>query len=198
GGGGVIEECDHLGLEGLVSALGLLEQEIVPLAHALLCLFEEAAVGLVLDQRQQRREDAAAVADEANVGGVAQADARGVAVDLDAVGLTGLGEELDVGEAAAGDEQCVAALHGVLRRGRAQQADTAGGVRAVVGNDGLAQERLDDRPGHLLGQGENLVAGAQAAAGGQDGHLLALVEHVGGLLELLLGRQRRRGGEGVG
>ncbi len=92
---------DHLRLHRLVRARAALLQQLVPLLHALLGLLQEAAILLALDQRQQRLQDALAVADQADVDRVAQADARRIDVDLDALGLAGLGIELHVGEAAA-------------------------------------------------------------------------------------------------
>ena len=56
--------------------------------------------------------------------------------------LAWLRVELHVREAGARDDERVAFLQRVLRRRRAQQADTAGRVRAAVRHDGLAEQRL--------------------------------------------------------
>ena len=89
---------------------------------------------------------AAAVADQADLDRIAQADAHRVEVDLHAARLAGLRVELDVGEracrpSAACRSSSIASCDGL----RAEQADAAGGVRAVVGHRGLAEQRLDDR-----------------------------------------------------
>ena len=189
---------DHLRLHRLVLPGAALFHQLVPLLHPLLGLLQKAAVLLGLDQGQQRFQDTPALADQADVRRKTQPDARRVNVNLDALGLARLGVELHVGEAAAGDNQGVALLHGVLRGGRAEQADAPRGEGTVVGDHALAEQGLDDRAAHFLGQLQDLLAGVQTAAPGQDGHLGAGVDQVRSLRQKGAGRQRRGGGEQVG
>ena len=78
----------------------------------------------------------------------------------------------------------------LLRRAGAEQADAAGGVGAVVRHGRLAEQRLDDRRAEHLGELLQLVGGAERAAAGQDGDLLAGVQDLGGPRA---GRPRRAG-----
>src|SRR5581483_2759669 len=128
------------------------------------------------------------IADERDIGRVTQADANRVPVDLHALGLAGLRIELDIGQAATDDEQRVAFFHGVLGRGRSEQAQAAGRVRTVVGDGRFSEERLDDGSAQQLGNTLELRASLQGAAARQDGNLLAFVQDLGGLLNFLRAR----------
>jgi hypothetical protein len=91
------------------------------------------------------------LADQADFGRIAQANARRVDVDLDAFGLIGLGIKILIGKTAADDDQRIASFHRVLRRSRAEQADPAGRIEMVIGHDTLPEERFDNRRGRFLG-----------------------------------------------
>ena len=75
-----------------------------------------------------------------------------VEIDLHRARLPGLREELDVGKRGADHQQRVALFQRLLRWPRAEQADAAGGVRAVVRHRRLAEQRLDDRRAQLFRQ----------------------------------------------
>ena len=152
---------------------------------------------MMVETRQQRPEHAGRVADERGVDRAAQADALGVELDLDELGLAGLRVELDVGEARADDQQRVAALQRVLRRRGAEKAGAAGRVRVVVGQHALAEQRLRHRRAEPLGDRLDLGAGVERAAPGHDHDLLALVQDRGGARELVLGRHMRALGHQV-
>ena len=92
-------------------------------------------------------ERASAVADQADLYGVAQSNTNRVDVELDRPRLSRLRVELDVRERGADHEKRVAVLDRFLRRLGSQQSDAAGGVGAVVGHARFAQQRLDDRRG---------------------------------------------------
>jgi len=126
---------------------------------------------------------------------IAQSDAQRIEIDLHPARLPRLGQELDIGEGAAHDQQGVAILQGLLRRFGAQEADAAGGVGAVVRHRGLAQQGLDDRRAQQLRDLLELVGGVQGAAAGQDGDLLPLVEDLGRLAEIVAGGERGAAGE---
>ena len=64
----------------------------------------------------------------------------------------------------------------------------------VVGDDRLAQQRLDDRRGQRVGDLLQLVAGPQRPLAGEDDGLLAAVEQRRGALERLLPAGRRSAG----
>src|SRR5690349_6212050 len=108
-----------------------------------------------------------------------EADARRRNVDLDGLRLAGLWIELHVGEAGTGDDQRVAFLHRVLRRRGPEQADSAGRVRVVVGDDRLPKQGLDDRSLDRLCQPQYFLAGSETAATREDDDLRPGIDQVG-------------------
>ena len=88
-----------------------------------------ARSSLRLQQREQRAQRLRRVADEVDLHRVAHADQPAVDVDLHAARLARLGQPLRVREARADHQQRVAALHHVVGRLGAEQADRAGHVR---------------------------------------------------------------------
>ena len=66
--------------------------------HAALGVHEEAAVCLPLHQRQKRAQGVLAVADQADLDRIAQADAHLIQLDLHGPRLAGLGQKLDIGK----------------------------------------------------------------------------------------------------
>src|SRR5581483_6834389 len=116
------------------------------------------------------------IADEAHRDGIAEPDLRWIDLDLDAARLAGLRVELDIGEAAADDEQGIAAFERVLRRPRAQKAHAAGAIRALIGHTSLPENGLGDGRAedfrHLL----EFLPRAQRAPAGENDRLLAGVE----------------------
>src|SRR5690606_37405312 len=121
--------------------------------------------------------------------GIAEADAGRVEIDLDGTGLAGRGIERDVREAGAGEEQRVAAFDRFLGWKRTEETNAAGGVRAVVGHGGLAEEGLDDGRTEGFGDLLQLFAGAESAAAGKDGDALTLVKDAGGAADVRFVRQ---------
>jgi hypothetical protein len=93
---------------------------------------------------EQIFQNGPAVADQAHISRIAEPDAGPIAVDPDAAGLAGFGQEFDVGETAADDDQRITATHDILRDRRAQQTNPAGTVGVIVGHDGLSQQGLGD------------------------------------------------------
>ena len=80
----------------------------------------------------------------------------------------------------------VARFHGFLGGRGAQQADAAGGVRAIVGNAGFAEQRFDDRRRQRFGELLQFGGRRQSAAAGENDDLLARVENLGGAAQVLL------------
>src|SRR3954468_23358241 len=72
----------HLRLHRLFHEARLLVHDLVPVLHPLLRFFEEAPVGLALEQRQQRREGTPAVADQPDLYWIPQPDALWIELDL--------------------------------------------------------------------------------------------------------------------
>ena len=132
------------------------------------------------------------VTDERDVGRVADADHPGVAVDLDAARLPLLRQELRVREARADHEQRVAAHEHVVARDRPEQADGAGHVRQVVGEDVLAEQRLGDACAEQLRSLFDLLRGAARTLADEDRDLLPLVEDLGRVLDVRVLRQDAR------
>jgi hypothetical protein len=186
-----------LRLHRRLGARPALLHEPPPLGGALLGLLEEGAVLVALEVGDERLQRGARVPDEADVGGIAQADALGAVVDLHADGLAGLREELDVGHRGADEDEGVAALHRVLGGAGAEDADAAGHVRVVVGKAVLAQRGLGDRRAEHLGELAELGPGAARALAGEDRRLRFPAQDGGGAAQLVLGRSadgRREGG----
>ena len=69
-----------------------------PIFHPLLRLLEEAAVLFADELAGERLQAALAVADHADLHGIAQSDALGIQIDLHGASLARLGQELDVWE----------------------------------------------------------------------------------------------------
>jgi hypothetical protein len=53
----------------------------------------------------------------------------------------------DVREAAADNQERIAIFHDFLRRERAEQAESASGVRTVIRHDCLSKQRFDNGRG---------------------------------------------------
>jgi hypothetical protein len=157
-----------------------------PFLHVGLGLFQEATVGLALEQGQQRVERRARVADERHVRRHAVSDTHGVTVDLDAPDLARLREVARVGEVRTDHQQGVAALDDLFRRSGPEQPETARGEGMVIRDRRLPRQRLHDRAPELLGHGEHSVAGVHRADSDEHHDLLALVQHLGGAFEVLV------------
>ena len=127
-----------------------------------------------------------------HVRGVADADHVGLDVDLDAACLAFLRQELRVREARADHEQRVAALHHVVARDRAEEADRAGHERKVVGEDVLAEQCLGDSGTEEVGDTLELLGGTAGALADEHRDLLPLVEDLGCVLDVVLLRQDAR------
>ena len=103
------------------------------------------------EQREQRAQRLARVADEVDLHRVADAEHARVEVDLHAARLARLGQELGVREAepiiSSVSQPCIISSLGL----RAEQADRAGDERQVVGQHVAAVERLGDPGAEPLG-----------------------------------------------
>ena len=140
----------------------------------------QRAVGLALEQRQQRAKCLARVADEVQLHRIADADHPGVEIDLDAARLTLLRQELGVREARSDHQQRVAAAHQLPARPAPEQADRAGHVGHVVGDDGASEQCLGDPRAERLRGLQELGVGSERAPTGEDRHALAFVQDLGG------------------
>ena len=137
---------DHLRLQRHIRASAALFHQVVPGPHPFLRRLQEAAVRLLMDQRKQRPKHIAAASGQAHFDGMAQADPDGINVNLDGPRLPGLRIELNVREAAAGNDQGVALFERLLRehvgglcrrRGHALQGGAvAAKLRADAQQDG--------------------------------------------------------------
>ena len=135
----------HLGLQGQIHAVATLVHERVPLLDVLLSFFEKGSLLLFVNQRKQGPQNIPALSDQADFDRIPQADPGSIKIDLDPFGLSWLGIEFQIGEAAARDDQSVTVFKRFLRRRSAQQTDAACRIRTVVWNDGLPQEGFDNR-----------------------------------------------------
>ena len=135
------------------------------------------------------RSVCAGIAVEADVHRVAQRQHPRRQVDLDAARLALLGEELGVRKARADHQQRVASGHELVARPGAEQADRAGHERQIVGDDGLAEQRLRDAGSEHVGDGEHLVGRSQGPGTHEHRHPLAGVQDLRGGTQIVLGRQ---------
>src|SRR5438552_11844333 len=188
----------HLRLHGLIGARLVGAHHLAPLFHSVLGLLQEFAIFFVAETWNKLLQGALAVAHQSNFNGITQADALGVKLDLHAASLLGLGHEFDVGERSSDHEQGIAIFDGILRRARAQQADAAGGVGAIVGDTGFAQQRLDDGRGQQIGGALEFVSGMQSTGAGKDGDFLACVQNLRGFIEIGFVGQASAAREDVG
>ena len=172
-------------------------EDLVPALDLRFDLLAPGAVLLALQLRDQLAQRVARVADQADLHRVADADQAAVDVDLHAARLARLGQPLRVGEARADHQEGVAAVHHLVARLRAEQADRAGHVRQVVGKDVAAVERLGDPCAEQFGDLLDLLRGLAGAGADEDRDLLAAVQQLGGAAHLL-GRRDHARGLGVG
>ena len=73
-------------------------------------------------------------------------------VDLDGPRLPWFWIKFQIRKARAGNDEGVAGFKDLLRRGRAKQADPAGGQRMIVRHHRFAEERLHDGCAEQLSQ----------------------------------------------
>src|SRR5665213_2718043 len=93
-----------------------------------------------------------------------QSDASGIDVDLDRLRLSGFGQKLHVRETGAGKDKRVAFLQRILRGCRAQQSDSARGVRISIRNGSFAEERFGYRTRRQFGQFQHLFPSTKTAS----------------------------------
>ena len=140
-------------------------------------------------QREKFLERPPAVANQPNFHRISQSDAHGIDIDLDGASLARLRQEFDVGKAAAGDQKRVAILHNFLGRQRAEEADSAGRIRAVVRDRGFSKQRFDDGRRKFCGDLFQFGRCPQSATAGQDCDSLSRIQDVGGFLQILIARE---------
>ena len=140
----------------------------------------------MVEAREEAREHAARIADEARFDGIAQPDALPVDIDLHRARLPGLRVVLDVGIARSDDQERVAPLERVLRGRGAEKSGAASGVGAIVGQRRFPEERLDHRRTKPLSDRDEFVAGAERASSRKDADPAALVQDRSRARELIL------------
>ena len=105
-------------------------------------------------------------------------------IDLHAARLAFLRQEFRIGKARADHQQRVALRHQFVARLGAEQADRAGHPRQIVGQRGLAEQRLGGAGSEPIGDGDDFVGRVQRAGADQYRDFLAGVEHVGGAAQV--------------
>ncbi len=118
------------------------------------------AVGLLVDEWQQRLQCLLGVADEIDLHGKAERKHVGRDVDLHAAGLALFGRELRIGEARADHQQRVAFGHEAVTGFRAEKSDRPGDVGEIIRKGGLAEQRLGDAGAQFFGDGDHFVGHA--------------------------------------
>ena len=121
-----------------------------------------AAVGLLLQPRQQGAQRLGGIADQADLHRKADRQHAGIDIDLHAARLAFLRQEFGIGKGRADHQQRVAFHHQVVARLGAEQADRAGDPRQIVGQRRLAEQRLGAAGGQAVGDRDHFVGGAAA------------------------------------
>ena len=111
--------------------------------------------------------------------GVPESDPVRVDVDLDAFRPARLGVELDVGEAAPRNQQCVTLFQSFLRRFRTEQTYAADGELAVIWKRAFSKKRLHNRRAKPLRHIGQLIASMDSPTPREDTNLLAIVQYFG-------------------
>src|SRR5215204_4490521 len=106
---------NDLGLHWYVHPCAALLHQRAPSPHSSLSLLEEGAILVMIEAREQARQDALRAADEADFDGIAQPDALSFDVDLHRAGLARLRVILDIRIARSDDEERIASFQSVLR-----------------------------------------------------------------------------------
>jgi hypothetical protein len=131
----------------MVPACAPLLHERAPLLHFLLRFFQEAAILVSTEKGEERLQSPARIPHQTHFDRIAQADARGIDVELDAPGLSGIWKELDIRKRGADQKEGVAALDRFLGGKRAEKPDTASGIGTVVGDRGFSEKGALDLSG---------------------------------------------------
>ena len=146
------------------------------------------------EQRQQRLEGAPGIADEADLDRIAQADARGVEVDLDAARLAGLRVELDVRERRARPAAACRTPRATSCDGRGRRADPTGPVVYGLSSGTTALPRS----AFTMGAPSRSAARCSRSSDAERSRparmatLLAVVQQLGGPTEIRVGRADAR------
>ena len=106
---------DDLRLDRRVVARFANVHQLAPLLHAVLRFLQERAILLGLQEGKQLLQGRERIADQADVDRIAQADAPGIGIDLDGLGLLRLGIPFQVREARADQEAACRSPPGPLR-----------------------------------------------------------------------------------
>ncbi len=151
---------------------------------------EVMAIGLGRELRQQRADGLTDIADHADIEPGAAAELARPDVDLRDSDV--VRDELLVGKISAEHHQRVAAVHGMIARGEADEAGQADIVGIVVFDMLLAAERMHDRALQRLGELHQFGMRAGTAAAAEQGHALGAIEQRRECSELRLGWPHHR------
>ncbi len=173
-----------------------LVEQLVPVAHMLLRIAQKASIALLAQGGQQRLQGRLDVAGQAQLDRIAQAQAVGIEIDLDAARAARVRVIFLPRHGGAQDEHRVAILHDPGRGHGAEIADAARGEGRIVGQHRLAEQRLGHGCGQCVGQLRHLLARRKRPLPDQDRDLAAGIEDIGGLADLV--DRRGRGDRGPG
>ena len=147
---------------------GEIVERLARLGVVLLRLGEMRAVALLLEQRQQRRERRAHVADHAEIDRRAAADVLRPDIDLRDADAAPSRIELPIGEIGPEHQQDVAVEHRVIAGREADQPGHADVVGVVPLDMLLAAQRVHHRRLEALAERQQLVVRALASRAAQD------------------------------
>ncbi len=145
-------------------------------------------VGLAPQQREQCLQRFARGALKVHFGRIADAEPRGVDVDLHAARLAFLRQELRVRIVRPDHQQRVARGHHVARGEGPEQTDRPGYPRQIVGEHRFPEQRLRAAGLQQVGDLDELLLRAERAGTDQHRDLLARVQHLGCAAQIVVVR----------
>ena len=155
-------------------------------------LIEMTAGALFLDERRQRVERRADVADNAKIDRHTPAYVFGAHIHLRDAYSRATGIELAVWEVRAEHQQHVAIEHRVVARRKANQSGHADVKRIIPLDVFLASERMHDGRFQTIGQCKNLIMSVPASRTAQYGHTAVAIEERREAIDIVAWRRHDR------
>ena len=157
-------------------AFGKIVERLARSGVMLLCLGKMRVVALLVEQRKQRRQRRAHVADHAEIDSGAAPDVLRPQIDLRDADTVSLRIELTIGEVGPEHQQHVAVPHGVIAGREANEPGHPDVVGVVPLDVLLAAQRMNHGCLETLAQRYELVVRALAARAAQNGDAVVAVE----------------------
>jgi hypothetical protein len=182
-----------LRIDGIGRVHRPLLEGLPPFGDVVLDVLAKPAVLLASQLRDEGSQGLLTIADEAYLHRVADREHSPVDVDLHAARLALGGKKFRVRKVRPDHEQGIAVVHHLPARLSAQEANGTRNEREVIGERGLAQQRLRDAGAEKLSNLDDFVSRMQRTGTDQYRDLIPGVEHVRCTLEVSRGGDDARG-----